>query len=86
MDLDNPRVLMTASEKLKLSEDLNRDKPYGSPRKVWAEDGHVFLEGLDELLISMTPEVAIHMGRTLSEVGTDALINKVMDAVETKAS
>ena len=70
---------MTDSEKLELIGNLNGAKVYGRPRKAWAEDGHVFVEGHDGDIISMTPEVAIYMGRMLSEIGTDALINKVID-------
>ena len=83
MELNKPKDLLSASEKLLVNKDLKQAKAYGSPRKAWVEDGHVFLEGHDGEIISMTPEVAIQMGRTLSELGTDALINKVMD--DTKA-
>lgn len=53
--------------------------PYLHPRKVWVEDGHVFVEGHDGATLIMTPEVAISMGRLLSAAGTDSFINKVMD-------
>ncbi len=79
MDLNKPKSRMTESEKLQLIENLGHAKMYGRPRKAWAEDGHVFVEGHDGDIISMTPEVAIYMGRMLSEVGTDSLINKVID-------
>ena len=79
MDLNKPKARMTESEKLELIENLNGAKVYGRPRKAWAEDGHVFVERHDGDIISMTPEVAIYMGRMLSEIGTDALINKVID-------
>ena len=79
MDLNKPKARMTESEKVKLIENLNRAKVYGRPRKAWAEDGHLLIEGHDGDLISMMPEVAIYMGQMLSEIGTDALINKVID-------
>lgn len=57
----------------------DRIEPYGSPRKVWVEDGHVLVEGYDGKIVSMTPEVAIDLGRTISEAGTESLINRVME-------
>ena len=85
MDLNKPKSFMTASEKLALSKDLDRAKLYGYPQKCWAEDGHVFIEWHDGDIISMTPEVALYVGRMLSEVGTDALIHKVIDDAKTQA-
>ena len=85
MDLNKPKDLLTDSENLLVDKDLRQARPYGSPKKAWVEDGHVFLEGYDGEIISMTPEVAIQMGRTLSELGTDALINNVMDDSKTQA-
>ncbi|MGY2733869.1 hypothetical protein [Sphingomonas sp. UYP23] len=61
----------------------DRIEPYGLPRKVWVEDGHVLVEGYDGKIVSMTPEVAIDLGRTISEAGTESLINKVMDRAAT---
>ncbi len=80
MDLDKPQDALTPVQQQKLIENLARAKPYGEPRKVWVEDGHVFVEGYDGETISMTPEVAIKMGRMLSEAGTDSLVNRVMNA------
>lgn len=52
---------------------------YGGTRRVWVEDGHVLIEGHDGAVLRATPEVAIEMGRLISEAGADALINKVME-------
>lgn len=52
---------------------------YEHPRRVWVEDGHVFVEGHDGTMLVMTPDVAIAMGRMLGEAGAESLINKVMD-------
>ena len=51
---------------------------YDHPRRVWVEDGHVFVHGHDGRTLRMTPEVAISMGRLLDRFGSDSLINKVM--------
>lgn len=69
----------TPSEILHHAKHGDRIEPYGSPRKVWVEDGHVLVEGYDGKIVSMTPEVAIDLGRTISEAGTESLINRVMD-------
>ncbi len=79
MNLNKPQSSLTPDEHKKLVTHLAQAKRYGSPRRVWVEDGHVFIEGYDGDVIWMTPEVAIAMGRMLSEAGTDALINRVMD-------
>lgn len=42
-------------------------------------DGHVFLESYHGTVVSMTPEVAIELGRLLSEAGAESLVNKVTD-------
>lgn len=55
---------------------------YLRAKRVWVEDGHVFVEGHDGVILRMIPEVAIHLGRLLSEAGTDSFINKVMDKHE----
>ncbi len=52
---------------------------YPAPHRIWVEDGHVFIEGYDGAVLRMTPEVAILLGRRLSEAGTESLINRVMD-------
>ncbi len=69
----------TQVEKAEHAQRGDRIEPYGSPRKVWVEDGHVLVEGYDGKIVSMTPEVAIDLGRTISEAGTESLINKVME-------
>jgi hypothetical protein len=79
MDLNKPHGSLTSGEQKAVVENLARAKPYGNPRKVWVENGHVLVEGHDGEIISMSPEVAINMGRQLSEAGTDSLINRVMD-------
>lgn len=53
--------------------------PYLKPRRIWVEDGHVFIEGHDGATLMMTPEVAIELSRLLGEAGTESLINKVLD-------
>ena len=69
----------TPSEILHHLKRGDRIEPYGSPRKVWVEDGHVLVEGYDGKIVSMTPEVAIDLGRTISEAGTESLIDRVLD-------
>lgn len=78
MDLNKPQSSLTDEEKAHASFNLAEAKRYGSPRRVWVEDGHVFVAGHDGDVIWMTPEVAIAMGRLLGEAGTDSLINRVM--------
>jgi hypothetical protein len=51
---------------------------YDTPRGVWVEDGHVFVEGHDGARLVMTPEVAIALGRKLENAGTESFINKVI--------
>lgn len=63
---------------------LREPTPYPQPRRVWVDDGHVMIEGHDGAILTMTPEVAIHLGRLLSDTGTESLINKVMDGVVTR--
>lgn len=58
---------------------------YGEPRRVWVEDGHVYVEGHDGALLTMTPEVAISLGRKLEAAGTESFINKVMDGKATSS-
>ncbi|WP_085808436.1 hypothetical protein [Sphingomonas sp. TZW2008] len=79
MDLNKPHDSLTLVEQQELAVRLARSKEYGSPRRVWVEDGHVFVEGHDGEIMSMMPDVAIKMGRMLEEAGTDSLINRVMD-------
>lgn len=79
MDLDKPRSLLNLDEVDQVIEHLAHAKKYGDPRQVWVEDGHVFVEGHDGEIVSMTPAVAIKMGRMLSEAGAASLINTVMD-------
>ena len=69
----------TAEEKAEHALRIAGIEPYGSPRKVWVEDGHVLVESYDGKIVSMTPEVAIDLGRTISEAGTESLINKVLE-------
>ena len=58
---------------------MTQAEPYGAPRKVWVEDGHVFVEGHDGVIVFMTPEVAIELSRLIGNAGAESLINKVMD-------
>ena len=32
---------------------MTQAEPYGAPRKVWVEDGHVFVEGHDGVIVFM---------------------------------
>lgn len=79
MDLDKPITLPNAYEIDQVISNLAHAKQYGDPRQVWVEDGHVFVEGHDGEIVSMTPAVAIKMGRMLGEAGAASLINNVMD-------
>lgn len=79
MELGKPRILLTLDEVDRVVRNLARAKAYGDPRQVWVEDGHVFVEGHDGEIVSMTPTVAIKMGRMLGEAGAASLINNVMD-------
>jgi hypothetical protein len=79
MSLDKPYSSLTPSEKVEVATNLANAKAYGNPRRVWVEDGHVFVEGHDGDIITMTPEIAITMGRLLSNAGADALVNNVTD-------
>ena len=78
MSLDKPKHLLTTAERSEVAANLAGSKEYGDPRQVWVEDGHVFLEGHDGEIVSMTPAVAIKMGRMLGEAGAASLINKVI--------
>jgi len=78
MNLDKPMKSLTPAEREQAARNLARSVHYGDPRKVWVEDGHVFVEGHDGLIVSMVPAVAIKMGRLLGEAGAASLINKVM--------
>jgi hypothetical protein len=53
--------------------------PYGPPRKVWVDDGHVFIASLDGTVAVMEPEVAIEMSRLIGNAGAKSLINKVVE-------
>ncbi|RZL23472.1 MAG: hypothetical protein EOP64_07790 [Sphingomonas sp.] len=89
MDLDKPMSSLTQTEQQTVIANLACTKSYGEPRKVWVEDGHIFVEGHDGEVVSMVPAVAIKMGRMLGEAGAAALINRVMEdgtAVETNTA
>lgn len=58
---------------------MTRVVPYGSPRKVRVEDGHVLIEALDGTVVVMEPEVAIEMSRLVGNAGAKSLINKVVE-------
>ncbi len=79
MDLDKPGNLLNSAESNQVIKNLASAKDYGDPRQVWVEDGHVFVEGHDGKIVSMTPAVAIKMGRILGEAGAASLINQVME-------
>lgn len=86
MDLDKPRNLLTSDEVDQVIHHLARAKKYGDPKQVWVEDGHVFVEGHDGEIVSMSPAVAIKMGRMLGEAGAASLINTVMDESAKKSA
>jgi hypothetical protein len=67
------------AERLGIASRLAKVEPYSMPRQVWVDDGHVFVEAHDGTVVSMTPEVAIELGRLISNAGADSLVNKVMD-------
>lgn len=67
------------AERLAIAERLSRVEPYGKPRRVWVDDGHVFVEGHDGVVVSMTPEVAIELGRMIGNAGADSLVNEILD-------
>ena len=79
MNTEVPGAAATPAERKEQAAHLAEAEAYGEPRKVWVEDGHVFVEGYDGRIISLTPEVAIKMGRMLSQAGSDSLVNRVMD-------
>lgn len=58
---------------------MTRVIPFGPPRKVRVEDGHVFIEALDGTVVVMEPEVAIEMSRLVGNAGAKSLINKVVE-------
>lgn len=51
---------------------------YGGTRRVWVDDGHVFIEGHDGTVLKAKPEVAIEMGRLISQAGAESYINEIM--------
>ena len=76
----------TPAQKAADAKHLKEVEAYGSPRKVWVEDGHVFVESYDGSVVSMTPEVAIKLGATISEAGTESLIHRVMEEADESAT
>ena len=79
-------ALPTSREVKKRAQRLAQVKPYGRPRKVWVDDGHVFFEAYDGQVFSMTPEVAIDVSRVVGQAGTDALVNKILEAAAQRAA
>jgi hypothetical protein len=69
----------SAADEATFAERSSRAEAYGKPRQVWVEDGHVFVEGHDGVVVRMTPEVAIELGRLIGNAGADSLVNKVLD-------
>ena len=78
MNLDKPKNMLTDAERLQVAQNLEQSVHYDAPRRVWVEDGHVFVEGHNGEIVSMLPAVAIKLGRLLSEAGASSLINQVM--------
>jgi hypothetical protein len=54
-------------------------EPYGWPRRVWVDDGHVFLESSERSLHRMTPEVALELGSLMTAAGGHSMVNKLLD-------
>lgn len=77
---------INVEERADIAARLALAQPYGNPRKIWVDDGHVFVEGYDGTIVSMTPAVAIDLSRALGKAGADSLINQVMDDAEEKKS
>jgi hypothetical protein len=71
---DNPPIGSTEASDL-----VSRALPYGPPRKVWVDDGHVLVEAYDGTVVRMVPEVAIELGRMLGNSGAESLVNKVVE-------
>jgi len=69
----------SSAEKLEIAERLRKVEAYGKPKRVWVDDGHVFVEGHDGTVVSMTPEVAIELGRLIANAGAESLVNQVID-------
>lgn len=67
------------TERAAQADRLSRVQGYGKPRKVWVDDGHVFVEGYDGTVVSMTPEVALELSRLIGEAGAESLINQGID-------
>jgi hypothetical protein len=74
----------TGKDRTQIAARLEQVEAYGKPRRVWVEDGHVFVEGHDGTVVSMTPEVAIELGRLIANAGADSLVNKVQEQSETR--
>jgi hypothetical protein len=45
----------SSADKLEIAERLRKVEAYGKPKRVWVDDGHVFVEGHDGTIVSMTP-------------------------------
>ena len=76
------RQRKSPTERQQIASRLGEVEAYGKPRRVWVDDGHVFVEGHDGAIVSMTPEVAIELGRLIGNAGADSLVNKIMDRTE----
>ncbi len=70
---------LSEAERQRVAERLKHTESYGKPRRVWVDDGHVFVEGHDGTVVSMTPEVAIELGRLISDAGAESLVNRITD-------
>jgi hypothetical protein len=72
-------VELTQVERADIAERLNMAERYGWPRRVWVDDGHVFLENSERSLHRMTPEVALQLGSLLTAAGGHSMVNKLLD-------
>lgn len=77
--MTDPSAHPSPTERLEIAERLRHVQAYGKPRRIWVDDGHVFVEGHDGTVVSMTPDVAIELGRLIGNAGVDSLMNQVMD-------
>jgi len=69
------------ADRARIADHVAQTEAYVGPPRVWVEDGHVFVQAHDGSVVNMTPEIAIELGRMISNAGADSLVNKVRDDV-----
>jgi hypothetical protein len=62
-----------------IADRLEHSERYNTPKRIWADDGHVFVETHEGKVLSMTPEVAIDLGRRISEAGAHSMVSHSLD-------